>query len=234
MERLHGSFIAKHPPSRAAPYGKPRSGMASAFRSTASSRSTRRARRARAPRRRRRVAVEFKEMLFHDPWTADPLRSQAPRCADGSSSTSCASGSGPTTSGRTTAASASNRTPTPSRSISPATCRPPPRRGPLRRHQLDGPPPASPAGGPSSRAGPPRASACSPPQSPTSCGGPRSSSSPPWSTVIRSTAAFGRVTLLGDAGHPTYRRGPNGAARAMIDARVLARCLDATDDTARR
>ena len=33
---------------------------------------------------------------------------------------------------------------------------------------------------------------------------------------------FGRVTLLGDAAHPMYPRGSNGAAQAMIDARVLA------------
>ena len=33
---------------------------------------------------------------------------------------------------------------------------------------------------------------------------------------------FGRVTLLGDAAHPMYPRGSNGAAQAMIDARALA------------
>jgi 5-methylphenazine-1-carboxylate 1-monooxygenase len=33
---------------------------------------------------------------------------------------------------------------------------------------------------------------------------------------------FGRVTLLGDAAHPMYPRGSNGAAQAIIDARVLA------------
>lgn len=33
---------------------------------------------------------------------------------------------------------------------------------------------------------------------------------------------FGRVTLLGDAAHPMYPRGSNGAAQALIDARVLA------------
>ena len=33
---------------------------------------------------------------------------------------------------------------------------------------------------------------------------------------------FGRITLLGDAAHPMYPRGSNGAAQAIIDARVLA------------
>ena len=33
---------------------------------------------------------------------------------------------------------------------------------------------------------------------------------------------FGRVTLLGDAAHPTYPRGSNGSAQAIIDGRVLA------------
>jgi 2-polyprenyl-6-methoxyphenol hydroxylase-like FAD-dependent oxidoreductase len=33
---------------------------------------------------------------------------------------------------------------------------------------------------------------------------------------------FGRVTLLGDAAHPMYPRGSNGAAQAVIDARTLA------------
>jgi 2-polyprenyl-6-methoxyphenol hydroxylase-like FAD-dependent oxidoreductase len=33
---------------------------------------------------------------------------------------------------------------------------------------------------------------------------------------------FGRVTLLGDAAHPMYPRGSNGAAQAILDARVLA------------
>jgi 2-polyprenyl-6-methoxyphenol hydroxylase-like FAD-dependent oxidoreductase len=36
---------------------------------------------------------------------------------------------------------------------------------------------------------------------------------------------FGRVTLLGDAAHPMYPRGSNGAAQAIVDARVLADCL---------
>jgi 5-methylphenazine-1-carboxylate 1-monooxygenase len=38
---------------------------------------------------------------------------------------------------------------------------------------------------------------------------------------------FGRVTLLGDAAHPMYPRGSNGAAQAVLDARVLADCLAA-------
>ena len=37
--------------------------------------------------------------------------------------------------------------------------------------------------------------------------------------------SFGRVTLLGDAAHPMYPRGSNGAAQAMIDARTLAQLL---------
>jgi 5-methylphenazine-1-carboxylate 1-monooxygenase len=35
----------------------------------------------------------------------------------------------------------------------------------------------------------------------------------------------GRVTLLGDAAHPMYARGSNGAAQAILDARVLADCI---------
>lgn len=37
---------------------------------------------------------------------------------------------------------------------------------------------------------------------------------------------FGRVTLLGDAAHPMYPVGSNGASQAIIDARILARELD--------
>ena len=33
---------------------------------------------------------------------------------------------------------------------------------------------------------------------------------------------FGRVTLAGDAAHPMYPRGSNGAAQASIDTRTLA------------
>jgi 5-methylphenazine-1-carboxylate 1-monooxygenase len=36
---------------------------------------------------------------------------------------------------------------------------------------------------------------------------------------------FGRVTLAGDAAHPMYPRGSNGAAQGAIDARTLASCL---------
>ena len=36
---------------------------------------------------------------------------------------------------------------------------------------------------------------------------------------------FGRVTLLGDAAHPMYPVGANGASQAIIDARTLARAL---------
>jgi len=32
---------------------------------------------------------------------------------------------------------------------------------------------------------------------------------------------FGRITLLGDAAHPMYPRGSNGAGQAIIDARFL-------------
>jgi 5-methylphenazine-1-carboxylate 1-monooxygenase len=38
---------------------------------------------------------------------------------------------------------------------------------------------------------------------------------------------FGRVTLAGDAAHPMYPRGSNGAAQSVIDARVLADCVAA-------
>jgi len=43
---------------------------------------------------------------------------------------------------------------------------------------------------------------------------------------------FGRVTLLGDAAHPMYPRGSNGAAQAILDARALADCLAAGGDAA--
>jgi 5-methylphenazine-1-carboxylate 1-monooxygenase len=36
---------------------------------------------------------------------------------------------------------------------------------------------------------------------------------------------FGRVTFAGDAAHPMYPRGSNGAAQAVIDARTLADAL---------
>jgi 5-methylphenazine-1-carboxylate 1-monooxygenase len=41
---------------------------------------------------------------------------------------------------------------------------------------------------------------------------------------------FGRVTLMGDAAHPMYPRGSNGAAQAIIDARTLAELLRTTAD----
>ena len=41
---------------------------------------------------------------------------------------------------------------------------------------------------------------------------------------------FGRVTFAGDAAHPMYPRGSNGAAQACIDARTLADLLTAHDD----
>jgi 2-polyprenyl-6-methoxyphenol hydroxylase-like FAD-dependent oxidoreductase len=41
---------------------------------------------------------------------------------------------------------------------------------------------------------------------------------------------FGRVTLLGDAAHPMYPRGSNGAAQAILDARALADRLAAGGD----
>jgi 2-polyprenyl-6-methoxyphenol hydroxylase-like FAD-dependent oxidoreductase len=37
--------------------------------------------------------------------------------------------------------------------------------------------------------------------------------------------SFGRITLLGDAAHPMYPRGSNGAGQAILDARVLAACV---------
>ena len=47
---------------------------------------------------------------------------------------------------------------------------------------------------------------------------------------------FGRVTLLGDAAHPMYPIGSNGASQAILDARVLTREIRAhgTTETALR
>ena len=45
--------------------------------------------------------------------------------------------------------------------------------------------------------------------------------------------SFGRVTLLGDAAHPMYPRGSNGAGQAVLDARALAEALDEDTDIAR-
>ena len=42
--------------------------------------------------------------------------------------------------------------------------------------------------------------------------------------------SFGRITLLGDAAHPMYPRGSNGAVQAILDARELAERLAATRD----
>lgn len=42
---------------------------------------------------------------------------------------------------------------------------------------------------------------------------------------------FGGVTLAGDAAHPMYPRGSNGAAQSLIDARVLAAALAAAPRT---
>ena len=41
--------------------------------------------------------------------------------------------------------------------------------------------------------------------------------------------SFGRATLLGDAAHPMYPVGSNGASQAVLDARTLARLLAAAD-----
>ena len=41
---------------------------------------------------------------------------------------------------------------------------------------------------------------------------------------------FGRITLLGDAAHPMYPMGSNGASQAILDARCLSRCLDEHPD----
>jgi 2-polyprenyl-6-methoxyphenol hydroxylase-like FAD-dependent oxidoreductase len=37
--------------------------------------------------------------------------------------------------------------------------------------------------------------------------------------------SFGRISLLGDAAHPMYPRGSNGAGQAILDARALAEAL---------
>jgi 2-polyprenyl-6-methoxyphenol hydroxylase-like FAD-dependent oxidoreductase len=42
--------------------------------------------------------------------------------------------------------------------------------------------------------------------------------------------SFGRVTLLGDAAHPMYPLGSNGASQAILDADTLARALHDHDD----
>lgn len=45
--------------------------------------------------------------------------------------------------------------------------------------------------------------------------------------------SFDRVSLLGDAAHPMYPRGSNGAAQAILDARCLADCLAQSSDPVR-
>jgi len=42
--------------------------------------------------------------------------------------------------------------------------------------------------------------------------------------------SFGRLTLLGDAAHPMYPRGANGAAQAILDCRALTDALKANSD----
>ncbi|MGH8071903.1 MAG: FAD-dependent monooxygenase [Candidatus Entotheonellia bacterium] len=42
--------------------------------------------------------------------------------------------------------------------------------------------------------------------------------------------SFGRVTLLGDAAHPMYPVGSNGASQAILDARCVAPLLAETQD----
>jgi 5-methylphenazine-1-carboxylate 1-monooxygenase len=42
--------------------------------------------------------------------------------------------------------------------------------------------------------------------------------------------SFGRTSLLGDAAHPMYPRGSNGAGQAILDARALADCLAAAPE----
>ncbi|HEX6842058.1 MAG TPA: flavin-dependent oxidoreductase [Stellaceae bacterium] len=44
--------------------------------------------------------------------------------------------------------------------------------------------------------------------------------------------SFGRITLLGDAAHPMYPRGSNGAGQAILDARALADRLAGADAVA--
>jgi 5-methylphenazine-1-carboxylate 1-monooxygenase len=46
--------------------------------------------------------------------------------------------------------------------------------------------------------------------------------------------SFGRVTLLGDAAHPMYPIGSNGASQAILDARTLTGCLLSHSDDVER
>jgi len=41
---------------------------------------------------------------------------------------------------------------------------------------------------------------------------------------------FGRVTLLGDAAHPMYPMGSNGASQAILDTKALAQALAVEGD----
>ena len=44
--------------------------------------------------------------------------------------------------------------------------------------------------------------------------------------------SFERITLLGDAAHPMYPIGSNGASQAILDAECLTECLQRNDDVA--
>ena len=44
--------------------------------------------------------------------------------------------------------------------------------------------------------------------------------------------SFDRISLLGDAAHPMYPIGSNGASQAILDAEYLAECLQRHDDVA--
>ena len=46
--------------------------------------------------------------------------------------------------------------------------------------------------------------------------------------------SFGRTTLLGDAAHPMYPIGSNGASQAILDARTLTGCLLSYEDDVER
>ena len=45
--------------------------------------------------------------------------------------------------------------------------------------------------------------------------------------------SFGRMTLLGDAAHPMYPIGSNGASQAILDAECMAHCLSCEPDVVR-
>ena len=46
--------------------------------------------------------------------------------------------------------------------------------------------------------------------------------------------SFGRITLLGDAAHPMYPIGSNGASQAILDARTITGCLLSYGDDVQR